>query len=240
MTTRTTTATTYGRAVAGVVLAAALLVPFVAVQAAQPVIRAGTGTFAVKVTSMKEARFKNVVKQQYDFSCGSAALATLLTYHYERPVSEQDIFVQMYEAGDKDKIRKEGFSLLDMKQYLEQHGFQANGYRAGLEKLEEVGIPAIVLITTRGYRHFVVVKGVSEDEVLVGDPALGIRTYPRKEFEQLWNGILFVTTSGVDVAKHYFNDDEEWNVRQKAPFGTALTRQGLATFTMLLPGPNEF
>jgi predicted double-glycine peptidase len=228
-----------GQVLGGLALGSALLVT-AAAHAANPVIRSGGGTFSVKVTSMKEARFRKVIKQQYDFSCGSAALATLLTYHYESPVTEQDIFVKMYEAGDQEKIRKEGFSLLDMKQYLEERGFQANGYRASLDKLTEVGIPAIVLITTRGYRHFVVVKGVSEEEVLVGDPALGVRTYERKEFEELWNGILFVATSGVSVAKNYFNADEDWKVRHKAPFGTALTRQGLATFTMLLPGQNDF
>lgn len=227
------------RLLTGLALSSAMLLTTVAAEAANPLIRSG-GTFSVNITSMKEARFRNVIKQQYDFSCGSAALATLLTYHYETPTTEQEIFVQMYEAGDQEKIRKEGFSLLDMKQYLEERGFQANGYRASLDKLIDVGIPAIVLITTRGYRHFVVVKGVTETEVLVGDPALGMKTYTREEFAEVWNGILFVATSGVSVAKNYFNDDQEWKVRHKAPFGTALTRQGLATFTMLLPGPNDF
>jgi hypothetical protein len=40
----------------------------------------------VLVKSMKERKFEQVVRQQYDFSCGSAALATLLTYHYENPI----------------------------------------------------------------------------------------------------------------------------------------------------------
>ena len=39
------------------------------------------GTFSVKVLSLKELRLRAVVLQQYDFSCGSAALATLLSYH---------------------------------------------------------------------------------------------------------------------------------------------------------------
>ena len=33
--------------------------------------------YAMHVTSLKEARFKRTIKQQYDFSCGSAAVATL-------------------------------------------------------------------------------------------------------------------------------------------------------------------
>ncbi len=198
------------------------------------------GSYSMGVTSIKEARFRRVIKQQYDFSCGSAALATLLSYHYDRPVTEQDVFVSMFEAGDEAKIRTEGFSLLDMKTYLEGADFKANGYRITLDKLMDVGVPAIVLINTHGYRHFVVVKGLSDDEILVGDPALGAKIYQRTEFEPMWNGIVFVVTDRLDVAKRYFNDKREWLVRHKPHIGSALSRNGLASFTMMLRGPGEF
>ena len=67
------------------------------------------GRYAVKVTSLKEARFKATTRQQYDFSCGSAALATLLTYHYGYPVTEQSVFEEMFVRGDQAKIQREGF-----------------------------------------------------------------------------------------------------------------------------------
>ncbi len=207
--------------------------------ASLPVFGVG-GDFSLPIVSLKEARFRNVVKQAYDFSCGSAAIATLLSHHYDSPVTEQAVFKDMYQTGDQTKIRKEGFSLLDMKQYLNRRNIQSDGFRAPLDKLLEVGIPAITLITTRGYRHFVVVKGLSDDEILVGDPALGTKTYNRAEFEAMWNGILFVVTQNIPLAKTHFNQKEDWLVRQKAPFGSALSRQGLATFTMLLPGTGDF
>lgn len=198
------------------------------------------GSYQMDVTSIKEARFRKVIKQQYDFSCGSAALATLLSYHYDTPVGEQEVFVSMYEAGDEEKIRTEGFSLLDMKTYLERQDFQANGYRVSLDKLMEIGVPGVVLINTQGYYHFVVVKGLRNNEILVGDPALGAKIYNRAEFEKMWNGIVFVITDRLDVAKRTFNDKREWLVRHKAPFGSALNRHGLASFTMLLRGPGQF
>ena len=46
------------------------------------------GNFNVPVTSIREGRFQTVIRQEFDFSCGSAALASLLTYHYERPTTE--------------------------------------------------------------------------------------------------------------------------------------------------------
>lgn len=41
-----------------------------------------SGNYSIRLTSLKEARFKTTVAQQYDFSCGSAATATLLTFQY--------------------------------------------------------------------------------------------------------------------------------------------------------------
>ena len=36
-------------------------------------------------------RHDNVVVQEWDLSCGAAALATILNYQYDDPVSEREI-----------------------------------------------------------------------------------------------------------------------------------------------------
>ena len=90
------------------------------------------------VQSFQEKKYSATIPQQYDFSCGSAALATLLTYSYNINVSEQDIFKDMFENGDKDVISSSGFSLLDIKNYLTRRGLESNGYRAPLERLAAV------------------------------------------------------------------------------------------------------
>jgi len=179
------------------------------------------GAFSVPVASLKEIRFRTTLRQQHDFSCGSAALATLLTYHYAYPVNEQTIFRVMYERGDKAKIRKEGFSLLDMKSYLEAQGFQADGFVAELEQLSTANIPGIVLIKEQGYNHFVVVKGLRNGRVLVGDPSSGTRILPVDRFKSLWiNHILFVIRNKTDVAM--FNANADWRVAPMASTGDAI------------------
>lgn len=198
------------------------------------------GDLFVKVKSLKELRFRTVIKQQFDFSCGSAALATLLAYHYEGKVTEQDIFKEMYEKGNQEKIRREGFSLLDIKNYLGAHGYRADGFRTSLDKLASIGVPAIVLINHNGYRHFVVVKGISQKEVLLGDPAAGLKRMARDDFEPMWNGILFLIRNKKDVAQSNFNRSGEWSVQAKAPLGLALSNSDLARVTFLLPGGNDF
>lgn len=200
-------------------------------------VPSATGSaFSVKVTSMKEARFRSTIRQQYDFSCGSAALATLLTYHYEDAVSEEDVFQAMFEAGNKEKIRREGFSLLDMKIYLENHGYKAAGYKIDLDRLAQLGVPAITLVNMRGFRHFVVVKGVSSEMVLLSDPAAGARAIPRAEFEPMWNGLTFIILNKKDVAINHFNRDKEWRVKEKAPLGLALSPGELGNMSFTLPG----
>ena len=143
---------------------------------------AGSARFNIDVTSMREARFHETVRQQYDFSCGSAALATVLSHHYDEPTGEKGVFDSMWRAGDPELIRTRGFSLLDMKTFLEGRGYEANGFRVPLDRLSEAGIPGIVLINLRGYLHFVVVKDVTDTEVLVGDPAIGLNRYDRETF----------------------------------------------------------
>ncbi len=216
-------------------LAATLLASFSA-QAGWVVIPGSSMT--VKVMSMKERQFRSTVRQQYDYSCGSAALATLLTYHYHDPVSEERAFREMWENGDQEKIRREGFSLLDIKRYLEIHGYSADGYEASLGKLAQVGIPAIALIRDNGYNHFVVIKGVRNDQVAVGDPSAGARIISRDEFEKKQiNRILFVINDAKDKA--VFDSKLDWHIREKAPLGIAAGPSDLANITLLRRAPSD-
>jgi len=197
------------------------------------------GPVSVRITSMKEARFKGTVRQQFDFSCGSAAIATLLTYQYGQPTSEQMAFAAMYAAGDQDKIRREGFSLLDIKRFLETRGFAADGFELTLDKLAEARLPAIVLIKEKGYHHFVVIKGMRGERVLIGDPAFGTRAISRASFEAMWdNEVLFVVHNRQELAR--FNQPVDWSVAPRAPLEAAVHRDGLWNITIPRLGPGDF
>jgi len=195
-------------------------------------------TYTMHLATLKEVKFRNTIHQKYDFSCGSAAVATLLTYQYNFPVNEQIVFAQMYLHGDRRKINKEGFSLLDIKLYLESIGFDADGFHASLDQLQKAGLPAIVLIQDRGYHHFVVIKGIRYGRVLVGDPALGTRVIPINRFNTLWkSGLLFVIHNRREFAR--FNADSDWRSAPVAPLGIGIDRRGLDTITMSKYGPGD-
>ncbi|MFN0316333.1 MAG: C39 family peptidase [Burkholderiales bacterium] len=203
------------------------------------------GAFSVPVKSMKrvtdELRFKTTVRQRYDFSCGSAAVATLLTHHYDAPTTEDHALYFMYQRGEQEKIKAEGFSMLDMKEYLEARGFQADGFeidKGQFTKLVSESVPFIVLLEESGYNHFVVVKGASGGHVLIGDPSRGTRVMRLAEFEKLWGGrIAFLIHSHQKVAK--FNVRAHWRV-VPVFLGEGIPRESLAAVTLLRSGPNDF
>lgn len=226
-------------AVAVPVLAAALALP----QPAGAQVRIGgdsNGYFSVPVMSWWEIPFRTVVRQRYDFSCGSAALATLLTYHYHRPTSEAATFEAMWRHGDQAKIRKAGFSMLDMKAYLNGIGLHAEGLRFTLGELRQLRRPAIALMDIRGYKHFVVIKGVKGDRVLVGDPMLGLREYALDDFARQWNNILVAILAKPEGTSPSFNLASDWGPWSRAPLRKGLPDDSAQRLTSQLPQTYQF
>ena len=137
--------------------------------------------------SLAEIRFDRVVKQQWDLSCGAAALATLLTYDLGDPVTERDVVSGMLKRSDPVRIRtRGGFSLLNMQEYAESRGYHADGYgKVSMKDLAGM-LPAIVPVQFNGYDHFVVVRHVRDADVEFADPAFGRRTVSAAAFEEAW------------------------------------------------------
>ncbi len=152
----------------------------------------GAPTLSARPVSWKAMKFEDLVRQQTDFSCGAAVMATIFNGAYGYQTTERQVLVNMLKVADPDTVRQKGFSLLDMKTYAQSVGLNAEGYRIDYPALAQLNIPVIVLIDVRGYKHFVVVRKVFGDQIAIGDPALGNRTMTRAQFEQAWNNIAFV------------------------------------------------
>jgi predicted double-glycine peptidase len=143
------------------------------------------------VSSVLEMRQKNVVLQQWELSCAAAALATLLRYQHGVPVTERSVALGLIDRreylANPELVRlRQGFSLLDMKRYVESLGFQG----VGLGQLSLADLlkraPVIVPVNLRGYPHFVVFRGATNNRVLLADPAFGNITITRWKFLQGW------------------------------------------------------
>jgi predicted double-glycine peptidase len=213
------------------ILSIALLAPVLAL-GFTPVAESGEvtlpgGGFTPRVKSFKELRDSRVTLQKYDFSCGSAAIATLLTFTYNKPVSEEDVFVSMFEKGNKEIIRKVGFSLLDMQNYLERQGHKASGYQLSMDQLRQLAVPAIVMISPNGYSHFVVLRGWEGNSLMIADSNRGLKRMSASEFEKVWNGVAFLMEDQVKLAQARYNDTEDSKIIPAAPVGEARDRTSL-------------
>ena len=155
-----------------------------------PMARVGGGTppESVAMEPYSEFKFRHIVHQAYDYSCGSAALVTVMNNYLGLDVTEQQAMEGMLAHGERDKIiARRGFSLLDMKRYLVTLGADAAGFRGEMSDLAALKQPAVVPIDYAGFKHFVVFRGIRDDKVFIADPSVGHIVFSTKEFATLWD-----------------------------------------------------
>lgn len=133
---------------------------------------------AIPVTSWKTLRDDGIVKQNFDYSCGAASLATILNSYYGQKISE----LQLLQAMGKDYRA----SFADMDRVLPQFGFKARGFAATWQQLSQLKIPVVVYVRYRKDEHFSVLRGINNDTVWLADPGLGNRTFSREQFLAMW------------------------------------------------------
>ncbi|MYM24798.1 peptidase C39 family protein [Duganella sp. FT135W] len=155
---------------------------------------------SVKIEPFSELKYKHIVRQAFDYSCGSAALVTILNYHLGVMVNEQQAMEGMLEKGEKDKIiERRGFSLLDMKRYVGSLGMAGAGFKAEIKDLQELDEPAIVPIDYAGSKHFVVLRGIRDGVVYIADPSAGNIVFSVEEFARWWDkNTLFIIAPAKD------------------------------------------
>ena len=143
------------------------------------------------VKTFKDLKTERVVLQSLDYSCGAAALATLLTYEIGFPVSEADVIAGMVSTlgmNAQSNREKDGFSLLDMRNFLGRLGLRAQGFRVGPDALENIRGAVIVFIQPRGYDHFAVFRGLRRGRVYLADPTRGNVRMSLDAFLRIWTG----------------------------------------------------
>lgn len=133
----------------------------------------------VPVRSWKTLRDARVVKQDLDYSCSAASLATLLNEFYGQSLTEETLL----KAMDKGDMRA---SFEDMQRALPQFGFKAQGFAASYEQLMKLKAPVVVYLKHRKDDHFSVLRGIDQNTVWLADPSLGNRTYSRAQFLDMW------------------------------------------------------
>ena len=148
-----------------------------------------------------DLRNQNVVMQQRDYSCGAAALATLIKYHLGDPVTETQLLEETVRMLTLDEMRdriRNGLSLTDLRRVAVRRGYRATIGRLEFEKLRESKVPLVVGVIVNEFDHFVVYRGTDDRYVYLADPARGNTRTPIPDFLKQWqkNAVLVVVKPG--------------------------------------------
>ena len=134
---------------------------------------------AFKVKSLKELKYKDVVAQTYEESCGASSLATLMNM-YDKNISEKDL---LNDFNTTDMV-----NFLDIQNVAIKKEFRAKGYKITKEVFEQLSIPVIArVLRHKDYPHFIVVQNLKGDFVLSLDPSNGKSIITKNEFYSVWN-----------------------------------------------------
>jgi hypothetical protein len=163
-------------------------------------------TFRREVKSWLERRNANIVMQQRDYSCGAAALATVIKHHWGDKTTETQVLLEVVRMLTPEELRERvqnGLSLTDLRRVAVRMGYQASIGRLQFEKLGESKVPLIVGIVVNDFDHFVVFRGTDGYYVYLADPARGNVRTPIPEFVQQWqrNLALVVVKPEVDPVR---------------------------------------
>ena len=134
------------------------------------------------VTTWKQLRDADLEKQDLDYSCGSAATATILRSFYGKEIYEKDVLDEVSRIGDDGTA-----SFSDLQKAVKKFGFKAVGISANFEKLKTIKVPAVVYLRYRNKDHFSVIRGINhQGAVWLGDPSWGNMKFSEQQFKAMW------------------------------------------------------
>lgn len=151
--------------------------------------------FTIKkpIKSWIEFKNENLTRQEYDYSCGSASLSTILKYYYGLDIGEKEILDDIlkskgYDITKKEKLEEEDMALsfLDLAQYSNNKGLKAVGLALDLGSLCKLKAPVILFVKIRKNEHFTIYKNMDKNYVYLADPSLGNIKVKISKFKEMF------------------------------------------------------
>jgi predicted double-glycine peptidase len=158
-------------------------------------------------TTYRELRYEGVVGQTSEYSCGPAAVATLLSCFYGLDVNESDTLrgAAEYDAAAGREVGS-GITARALKRILVDQGIPTRGLIVSLYALvkhfDQRGLP-LILHLTRPQKHYLVVVGIIGGHVVLADPSWGRRLLPVLELvtELGFDGVVLVPMPPPELAE---------------------------------------
>lgn len=145
------------------------------------------------IKSWIEFKNENLIRQEYDYSCGSATLATILKYYYGFQVEEKDVLDDILKSKGFDVSKKillengeTNLSFFDLSEFSQRKGFKAIGLAMDMDSLKNLKVPVILFVKVRKDEHFTVYKGMDENYVYLADPSFGNIKVSISKFKEMF------------------------------------------------------
>lgn len=142
------------------------------------------------------------VRQFNEEDCGAACIATICE-HYGQKLS-------IGRIRECVGTMSTGTTLLGLKRGAEQLGLQARAARADANLIDHLDDVPLPMVCHWNGNHWVVLHGRRGDQLVIADPAVGIREIAKHTFLQHWqNGVVLLVEP--DPARFHAADEQATN-----------------------------
>lgn len=148
-------------------------------------------------TTAAELRFRKspklpIILQDERAECGHACVAMISNFWGHQ--------LDLYSLRSISNTSSRGVTLFDINTLFEKLGFVTRALQVPMEELHLIKCPAVL---HWNMNHFVVLKKVKKNQVVIHDPAGGVRHCSLEEFSQSYTGILLEVEKSNDFKEIY-------------------------------------
>ncbi len=153
--------------------------------------------FSLDRKSYLQLSFENSERQISEFSCGFAAVTTVLRTFFEINISQEKL---MEEYGNDLLKEHRGISFLDMKKISELYNLTAIGFSVNFSAFEEFVTYSKVPVIVHEMKdkkdinsgHFIIVLGEKENYFYILDPTYGEQYVSKSSLKKTMTGNILL------------------------------------------------
>ena len=147
---------------------------------------------------------KAYIRQQDQFDCGVACLASLIKLYGGD--------VRLETLRELSGTGVQGTTLLGLYQAAPQLGLEAEAFEGDIGHLKEVTTPVILHVLIDGrLQHYVICYGYENGHFIISDPAKGLSLYTSEQLENIWKSKALLTVQpGINFKKAEAVRNEKW------------------------------
>ena len=140
------------------------------------------------------------VEQMQQTECGLCCATMLLKYY-----GSQEKITRIRESLEAGR---DGLKLAYIAEYLKKRGMETRIYKAGMEMLDQIPLPAVIFWN---HEHFVVLEKIKKDDYYIVDPAFGKRRIDRETMEESYSDVV-MAVQPTEAFKPIKEKAHNWNV----------------------------